>query len=344
MGYKDSNSRSAQIMRQALPCISKHGGNFGPSSYAVWYEHLAATNPPLTESLNQLLKKSPTLDASAISDLYAEHILSRDARGTRVLQQSLEQLVGQLEQAAVSVSGNVERYALTLEESQVEMQSPMNADRLQRVLQKLLTSTRTTQDSVGELRNELEARKSELSTVRVRLSHLETEVIRDPLTGLLNRRGFDQAVKQITLEGMALTSACLLMLDLDHFKRVNDTYGHLFGDRVLCATAKVLTSILRKSDIAARFGGEEFIVLLPETQESDAVAMAEQFRAAFSRARVRRTDTDSAIDKLTVSIGVTTISRGGTLERAMDCADTALYQAKNDGRDCVRVGERSRDL
>jgi diguanylate cyclase len=177
--------------------------------------------------------------------------------------------------------------------------------------------------------------------VRARLGKLETEVVKDPLTGLLNRRGLDQAVERLRSAGMDLASSTVLMVDLDHFKRVNDSYGHLFGDQVLCATAKVLSGVIKGRDVAARFGGEEFVVLLPDTPESGAVTLAEQFRDAFSRAKVRRTGSDKVIDKLTVSIGVACPQAGESLDATLDRADAALYRAKNDGRNCVRVAARA---
>ncbi len=207
------------------------------------------------------------------------------------------------------------------------------------LLQKLIDSTRQASESVGSLRAELDARKTELRTVRDRLGRLETEVVKDPLTGLLNRRGFDQALEQLQDAGLELGTMSLLILDLDHFKRVNDNYGHLFGDQVLCATAKVLSSVIKGRDVAARYGGEEFMVLLPETSESGAVALAEQFRDAFSRARVRRTGSEKVIDQLTVSIGVAIPGPTESIERVIERADAALYRAKNEGRNCVRVAE-----
>jgi diguanylate cyclase len=176
-----------------------------------------------------------------------------------------------------------------------------------------------------------------LRSVRARLGSLETEAGRDPLTGLLNRRGFDQAVQELKTGGLNLDAASVLMIDIDHFKRVNDSYGHLFGDQVLCAAAKMLTGVIKGRDVAARFGGEEFVVLLPETPENGALVLAEQFREAFSRAKVRRTGSDKIIDKVTVSIGVACPRPGELLEETLDRADAALYRAKDAGRNCVRA-------
>jgi diguanylate cyclase len=337
MLYKDTAPRSAEILRLALPNISRHGGSFAPTNYAVWYEHLAGTNAGLSDDINQRLQQSESLDDEVISELYADHILSRDVQSSRLLQRNLETLARQIDQAAATSSNNTEQYARGLETTQIELQSLTDPQTLDSILQKLISLTRHAHESVGALRAELNARQQELRTVRDRLGTLETEVLKDPLTGLLNRRGFDKALEQLEADGFALTSACVLMLDLDHFKHINDNYGHLFGDQVLSAAAKLLSGTIKGRDVAARFGGEEFVVLLPETPESGGMALAEQFRDAISRAKIRRTGSDKVIDKLTVSIGVAAPRTGESLDSTMERADAALYRAKNEGRNCVRV-------
>ncbi len=337
MRYTDSVQRSAQLLRLVLPSISQHGGNYAPDAYAVWYEHLAGLNIPLTADLTTKLQKSQLLDQAMIEDLYGQHIRSRDANNSKLLQTSLESLAQRLAQAAADSSGSTEQYARALEAGQSEMESLIGVEQLQSVLQKLIDSTSDARESTNALRAELDASHSELRKVRERLGYLETAVIKDPLTGLLNRRGLDQAVALLQTDGLPLTSASLLMLDLDHFKRVNDTYGHPFGDQVLRATAKVLNNVIKGRDVAARFGGEEFVVVLPQTAESDAVKLAEKFRQAFSRARIRRAGSDEVVDQLTVSIGVATSGPGEALDEIIGRADAALYRAKNDGRNCVRV-------
>jgi diguanylate cyclase len=341
MPNKDHAPSSAEILRLALPNISRHGGSFTPASYAIWYEHLTGTNLRLSEELTQRLQQSESLDEQVISELYAEHILSRDVRSTRLLQKSLETVAHQIDQAASTSSNNTAQYARALETSQTELQSLTDPQTLNSLLQKLIHLTRDAHDSVGTLRAELNARQQELRSVRDRLGALETEVIKDPLTGLLNRRGFDKALEQLRTDGFALTSACVLMLDLDDFKRVNDSYGHLFGDQVLGAAAKLLNGVIKGRDIAARFGGEEFVVVLPETPESGGMALAEQFRNAFRRASIRRAGSDKVIDKLTVSIGVAVPGTGESIEATIERADEALYRAKDDGRDCVRAAPRN---
>lgn len=337
MKYADSGPRSAEILRLILPNIAKHSGNYVPTSYSVWYEHLSGTNADLTRDLKLLLEKSTTLEQSVVEDLYGEHIASRETLRTQRLQKGLQALVQHLASATADSSNSTEMYARSLDACMSELQSLSGADGLQAVLMKLVESTRHARQSVESLRTELKSSQDELQSLQQRLQALEAEALKDPLTGLYNRRGLDQALQRLRTDGLELSRSSLLMIDLDHFKRINDSYGHLFGDQVLCAVAKMLESMIKGRDMAARMGGEEFVVLLPETPPSGAVALAEQFRTAFSRAKVRRAGSDKVIDQLTVSIGVASPDPQETLERAMERADAALYRAKSEGRNCVRV-------
>ncbi len=157
----------------------------------------------------------------------------------------------------------------------------------------------------------------------------------DVLTGLYNRLRFTEFVeREVSLIRRDGEESCLLMLDLDHFKVVNDTYGHPTGDAALHAVADVIRSQLRETDVPARFGGEEFAVLLPRTSIAGAVHVAEKIRRAIeSGLSSEHTETP----QLTVSIGVTSLSYGEevSLDAAYRRADDALYRAKRNGRNRV---------
>jgi diguanylate cyclase (GGDEF)-like protein len=155
----------------------------------------------------------------------------------------------------------------------------------------------------------------------------------DPLTGVFNRRTFIELAEQ-ELARTRRTGAplALMMLDLDHFKRVNDTYGHLIGDQVLVAFTRLVRECVRRSDLVVRYGGEEFCVLLPGTLLTAATALAERIRAATAA----RTLTSLPF-RITVSIGVTASAAGAAtaLDDLLARADEALYRAKEEGRNRV---------
>ena len=156
----------------------------------------------------------------------------------------------------------------------------------------------------------------------------------DPLTGLPNRRYFIDAGNRETESVKRFgTPASLIMLDLDHFKVVNDTYGHAAGDVALRTLAKVCRKSLRKVDVMARIGGEEFAVILPGTAEAGALAVADKLRRALEAAEVRD---GAALIPITASMGVAEIRRGDTTVNAgLRRADRALFAAKRGGRNCV---------
>jgi len=161
---------------------------------------------------------------------------------------------------------------------------------------------------------------------------LDAQVHRDPLTGALNRRAFALiAANEITRAQRGATPLSLLMIDLDHFKRINDQYGHERGDALLCHFVDVAKRILRGQDIFCRFGGEEFVALLPDTTADRGLRAAERLRLGLSQ----RSDEDNelAAIPLTISIGIGQLQPGEDIESLLRRADTALYRAKDLGRD-----------
>ncbi len=153
-----------------------------------------------------------------------------------------------------------------------------------------------------------------------KIEKIQKYAMYDELTKILNRRGIYERIKEIN-------KGSILFLDIDHFKKINDTYGHEFGDYVLSEIGKILKHTFRKSDIVGRWGGEEFIVILPNTSYEDALKLAEKLRKIIEKH-------DFKGKKITVSIGVSEYN--GNLEEELEKADEALYEAKNSGRNQVK--------
>ncbi len=179
-----------------------------------------------------------------------------------------------------------------------------------------------------------------LTNLRVK-NQLRNQAIRDPLTNLYNRRfmleGFDQALNRAERHNSPLA---VLMIDLDHFKKFNDTYGHKVGDLVLTEVAKLFNTNLRLEDIACRFGGEEFCIICPDTGLKDAYTLAEKLRTCVSELEI--TDKDYHLNAVTISVGIAiypnhAISR----QQLLSQADKALYSAKNRGRNTTVVSQHS---
>ncbi|MEO5694124.1 MAG: GGDEF domain-containing protein [Usitatibacter sp.] len=159
---------------------------------------------------------------------------------------------------------------------------------------------------------------------------VETTLL-DALTGVGNRRKLDQALaSEIARAERTGQPLCALMADIDHFKQVNDGYGHAAGDRVLARFGELLRMQTRPSDIVTRFGGEEFVVLMPHTALAPALAAAERIRSALANERI-----DPLADPVTTSFGVAQLSGGENAESLLGRIDAALYRAKESGRNRV---------
>lgn len=193
-------------------------------------------------------------------------------------------------------------------------------------LEELYQATHEANKKLERLHEEYEIKQQELMS----LNHqLEALVSIDALTGLKNRRFFQQRL----LESLALfqrtqQTFSLLIIDIDHFKRINDTYGHPVGDFVLTNLAQLLQSLSREMDIAARYGGEEFVILLPNTDKENAMLTAERYRSKIESAAWGEY-------KVTVSIGAATVSQEDTDESLLNKADQALYSSKKGGRNRI---------
>jgi two-component system, cell cycle response regulator len=180
-----------------------------------------------------------------------------------------------------------------------------------------------------ELRRQNQALRHELEE---RAAIMEHQALSDPLTGLPNRRAFDRDLERLTeLAKRHAAAFSLLMVDIDRFKRVNDTLGHAAGDDVLRTVASTLAARVRRSDVVARIGGEEFAVLLPRTNRDGALQVAEELRLAVGNASTRTAGQDVQV---TISIGV---AGSDYSDETTAAADAALYAAKANGRNRVQV-------
>jgi diguanylate cyclase (GGDEF)-like protein len=183
-------------------------------------------------------------------------------------------------------------------------------------------------DAIGVLRDSLAERAS-----LTRQLKLQAET--DGLTGLMNRRALDMIGESHTSSQVMADGVCLILMDVDHFKSINDRHGHLEGDRVLKETIQSIRPMLGVNDLFARFGGEEFVILIPGRDLGEALALAERIRGALEASRIMLSD--GTMVKVTASFGVAKGSLGQfAWRRLIEAADAALYRAKSDGRNCVR--------
>ena len=184
---------------------------------------------------------------------------------------------------------------------------------------------------------DLRARRAEQAKTAALLAQLEQEALTDPLTALPNRRAYDAELARVAARSRRSKAPISVgVADIDHFKDVNDTYGHPVGDLVLCEVGKAIERAARGTDFVARTGGEEFGMLFPDTAIEMARFVAERMRKAVEESNV--TTPDGACVRVTISIGLASVAPAAAPDQALADADAALYQAKDGGRNRVETG------
>lgn len=230
-------------------------------------------------------------------------------------------------------------YARSLGEAQARLASRSEPEQLRVIVSLLVAENeRMRRDSLA-YRGKLEEAAGQVETLRSRLSHAEQAVLKDVLTGLGNRRCFDvtmeRAIQDCRRNGISLA---LIMCDIDHFKRINDAFGHQVGDEIIKMFSRVIESCAREGDTVARYGGEEFAIILPSTDRATASALAERMRKQFEAKRLTVRETDQQIGQTTASFGIALYRPGDDLKALVQRADAKLYCAKTAGRNRVETG------
>ena len=260
------------------------------------------------------------------------HLIQVTTRINLNLEKKAKDILDQLEDMSTGTS----QYGKTLAAASGRLGAADGLVAIKQVIGSLITDTKDMAVRTQELERRLEASTTEITTLRTDLEASRHEAMTDGLTAVANRKFFDFRLREDAMSAMEVgENLCLVMIDIDHFKRFNDTYGHPMGDQVLRLVARVIADNVKGRDTPARYGGEEFAVILPNTSLADAATVAEQLRRAVSKRRVTRRDTMQDLGSVTMSLGVSQFRPGEQLQHFIDRADAALYQAKRAGRDRV---------
>lgn len=254
--------------------------------------------------------------------------------------------VGQkLDQEMASVLGHIrthistkETYAKSLANAQARLSNLSESEQVRVIVSLLIAENERMRQDSNTLRTRLEDSHQQIQSLRESLTQAQEFVLKDPLTGVGNRRQFDLTMAKAIADAQQKSSPLsVIMCDIDHFKRVNDAFGHQVGDELIKMFARVIESSIRDVDTAIRYGGEEFAVVLPATEVSAAKSVAERIRKQFEVKRITIRETNQKIGQLTASFGVAQFRSGDDIEALVQRADAKLYDAKAKGRNRVAV-------
>jgi diguanylate cyclase len=268
--------------------------------------------------------------------LFRKYIL-QDEQSLDEMRTALSEIVVGLQKHVRTVGGGLAQYTETLSRFATLLGGESSVDA--RDVGEVLEQTKATHASHMRLNDSLAAVSAEVEALRRELRQVREESLVDALTGVGNRRAFDREIERQMAELVSGgTPLSVLIGDIDHFKRFNDSYGHLTGDRVIRFVARTLQKCVAQAGSVMRYGGEEFAVLLPGTGLSAAQDLAEVIRGTVSAGVLQDSNAGKSYGRVTISIGVAVCRRGEEVADLIARADKALYNAKQAGRNRVMVG------
>ena len=307
-----------------------------PQFYELLYTYATGVNPALNARINTIFRDGDAT-ADAAERLYNEFLRAQDAneRVSNVSDRISHRIVA-MKDAIGSAMTTAGSYSDTLQQAAGDLAGKPDSAALARLATTLLGETRRMQRANQQLERSLAASRADITALQRDLDDVRRDALLDPLTRVQNRKAFDQGLRRAVDNAKeSRRPLSLMLIDIDHFKRFNDTWGHQTGDQVLRLVAMTLKSNIKGKDIAARYGGEEFAAILPETDLEGATIVADNIRKAVQAKELLKRSTSEKLGRVTASFGIAMLRPDDTPSTLIERADRCLYAAKRTGRNRV---------
>ena len=321
------------VAQKTMDLMVRHRVPPTPDNFSVWFTYALGTSPELKRAIDILIGNKRRFDAKTNYDLFAAYM---------GLQASDGRTIGHASQRLRSLMTSARQFlntAIADNHSQMEAISHV-ADgggvSPRQLIENLMKELEKATTRATHLETNFAEKTRELDSIRDSLSKSEERAKTDTLTGLPNRRGLEEFFRGAQIAAMEQGDPLsVLLIDVDHFKKFNDNFGHVVGDQVLQLMAKVLRERVRDGDLPARYGGEELIAVLPRADLAACKRVAERIRRTIADCNMAGRSADEVLPRITVSIGVAQFQPGESMADLIERCDRALYLAKRAGRNRV---------
>ena len=339
MLYPEEPKQAAEYLRQLIPMLSQQNLAPTPVNYAVFYSYLSGSSRALNEVIDNTISEKKGFTLVKMLELYEKYVNgSVTIEQQNKIQQALEKVMSEATDEIAHVNNEACGYDAALHKHTEALSSSKDPQAASIIMQQILQDTREMVKNTLEMQARMQEANTEIAKMKLEIQAVKETSEKDALSGLYNRSTFDKKVASL-IDTKELANASLVMIDIDHFKRINDNFGHLIGDRVIRYVSALLKQIVGNEHHISRFGGEEFAIILLNQPVTDVVKLVDKVRVAMSNSRLQRKGSGETIGKVTLSAGVTELKSGDSIESFIGRADQALYGAKESGRNKVSISK-----
>ena len=333
MHYWEQPSHARSLSERAIELMREYAVAPTPPNYELWFNYAIGQNQELINALNTAVAEGRATDTAFTQSAYARFFGTLRPAEIGNMGAKLQEEVQKSKTVLETATKDIASHGKLLAEAAEALAQGGN---VKGVVDRVAEATRALQSSHSALEAHFDQTGREMETLRRRSETVTAENRIDPLTGLFSRTSFDERLEPMLSESEFNNAPlCVLIADVDNFRKFNDTWGHATGDHVLRLVAQCFKSNTRERDAAARFGGEEFAVALPNAAIESAVRVAEKIRQTVESRRVVKRSTGETLGSLTLSIGVAQHRHGEPVAVTVRRAATNLDAAKRTGRNRV---------
>ncbi len=332
--FPEDAQLAARYIKQAFPLMVKNGVTPNPCNITLWYTYVTNRDLELKNTLDKMIEKKEEFSEEVCRSLFRKHVMKDEVDLQNGLQESLATVLHELVSSVEKTKNGANDYQRSLEEGLEDISGDLTSSSLEDTIKVLTQATQSINVVTNRFQDQLEIAENEIMELRQRLHQEELRNYIDPLTQIGNRSAFDARMVELCQKEKG--NVTLVLIDLDGFKNINDTYGHLMGDKILQGVGRILQRDCPENTLVARYGGEEFVCLLEDSLAA-ACQIAETIRNSISKLNLKKKSSGEIVGNITASFGIAQKIEDEFPDQLIERADNALYTAKQNGRNQVKT-------